>query len=98
MVTSTVLSKSFETEDPYQPVLAIRTIRDEQAQKHLFLAQKNASLKSGARGLQARKDLRAAEDKAQASKDMYVVCHSLNGRSRTDFSFFFFFFFFFFLD
>lgn len=54
------------------PVRAIRTIRDEQAQKHLFLAQKNASLKSGARGLQARKDLRVAEDKAKAARDVYV--------------------------
>ena len=35
------------------------------------MAQKNASLKSGARGLQARKDLRAAEDKLQASKEVY---------------------------
>ena len=67
-----VLSKSFETEDPSQPVHAIRTIRHERAEKQLFLAQKNASLKSGARGLQARKDLRAAEDKVQVSKEVYV--------------------------
>ncbi|KAF7592284.1 hypothetical protein BBP40_000415 [Aspergillus hancockii] len=61
------LSKSFETEDPLQPVSAIRQIRHDKIEKELFLAQKNASLKSGARGLQARKNLKAAESKFQAS-------------------------------
>ena len=65
-----VLSKSFETDDPFLPVHAIRTIRHEQVENQLFLAQKNASLKSGARGIQARKDLKAVEGKAQASKEL----------------------------
>ncbi|KAF3016639.1 hypothetical protein E8E15_005091 [Penicillium rubens] len=64
------LSKSFETEDPMQPVWAIRKIRHQKAEKHLFLAHKNASLKSGARGLQARKDLKAAEGKLEATSEM----------------------------
>ncbi|KAF7628538.1 ABC transporter [Aspergillus flavus] len=64
------LSKAFETEDPMQPVSAIRKVRHDKAEKELFLAQKNASLKSGARGLQARKDLKAAEDKFQASLEI----------------------------
>ncbi|KAJ5382172.1 hypothetical protein N7517_000083 [Penicillium concentricum] len=64
------LSKSFETEDPMQPVRAIRKIRQQKAEKHLFLAYKNASLKSGARGLQARKDLKAAEVKLEAASEM----------------------------
>ncbi|KAJ5480082.1 hypothetical protein N7530_005591 [Penicillium desertorum] len=62
------LSKSFE--DPMQPVWAIRKIRHQKAEKHLFLAHKNASLKSGARGLQARKDLKAAEGKLEATSEM----------------------------
>ncbi|KAE8401989.1 P-loop containing nucleoside triphosphate hydrolase protein [Aspergillus pseudonomiae] len=64
------LSKSFETDDPLQPVSAIRRVRHDKAEKDLFLAQKNASLKSGARGLQARKDLKAAENKFQASLEI----------------------------
>ncbi|KAL5365498.1 P-loop containing nucleoside triphosphate hydrolase protein [Aspergillus floccosus] len=65
-----VLSKSFETEDPLEPVLAIRRIRHERTEQQLFLAQKNASLKSGTRGLQARKDLKAVEAKYQASLEL----------------------------
>lgn len=65
-----VLSKSFDTDDSSQPVRAIRTIRHEKLSSQLFLAQKNASLKSGARGLQARKDLKVVEEKVQASKEL----------------------------
>jgi hypothetical protein len=72
-LTIQVLSKSFETEDPMQPVWAIRKIRHQKAEKHLFLAHKNASLKSGARGLQARKDLKAAEGKLEATSEMSVA-------------------------
>ncbi|KAE8355363.1 P-loop containing nucleoside triphosphate hydrolase protein [Aspergillus coremiiformis] len=64
------LSKSFETEDPLHPVSAIRKIRHDKTEEELFLAQKNASLKSGARGLQARKDLKAAESKFLASLEL----------------------------
>ncbi|PLB39924.1 ABC-F family ATP-binding cassette domain-containing protein [Aspergillus candidus] len=65
-----VLSKSFEADDPLFPVRAIRQIRHEQLEYQLFVAQKNASLKSGARGIQARKDLKAIEEKVQASREM----------------------------
>ncbi|GAQ10335.1 ABC transporter F family member 3 [Aspergillus lentulus] len=65
-----VLSKSFETDDPVAPVRAIRRVRHDEIEKQLFLAQKNASLKSGARGLQARKDLKAAETRYEASKEL----------------------------
>ncbi|RHZ47969.1 hypothetical protein CDV55_100606 [Aspergillus turcosus] len=65
-----LLSKSFETDDPVAPVRAIRRLRHDDIEKQLFLAQKNASLKSGARGLQARKDLKAAEARYQASKEL----------------------------
>ncbi|KKK15931.1 hypothetical protein AOCH_000646 [Aspergillus ochraceoroseus] len=64
------LSKSFETEDPLQPVRGIRKIRHDEVEKQLFLAQKNASLKSGARGLQARKELKSVESKLQTSKEL----------------------------
>ncbi|KAI9044029.1 ABC-F family ATP-binding cassette domain-containing protein [Aspergillus affinis] len=62
-----LLSKSFETDDPLQPVHAIRRVQHDTIEKRLFLAQKNASLKSGARGLQARKDLKAMESKHEES-------------------------------
>lgn len=65
-----VLSKTFETEDPLQPVKGIRKIRHDDIEKQLFLAQKNASLKSGARGLQARKELKSVETKLQTSKEL----------------------------
>jgi hypothetical protein len=64
------LSKSFETDDPLKPVQAIRKIRHEQAEKKLFLAHKNAHLKSGARGLQARKGLKAAESKLESTQEL----------------------------
>ncbi|KAJ5523776.1 hypothetical protein N7494_010426 [Penicillium frequentans] len=64
------LSKSFEAEDPLKPVQAIRKIRHEQAEQKLFLAHKNAHLKSGARGLQARKDLKAAESKLDSAQEL----------------------------
>ncbi|KAJ5378563.1 hypothetical protein N7509_011682 [Penicillium cosmopolitanum] len=68
--TADLLSKSFETEDPIHPVRAIREIRHEQATKKLFLAQKMANLKSGTRGLQARKDLKAAESNLETSQEI----------------------------
>jgi hypothetical protein len=65
-----VLSQSFETENPLEPVRAIRKIKHQNAKKLLFLAHKNANLKSGARGLQARKDLKAAEAKLESTREM----------------------------
>ncbi|KAK1139372.1 hypothetical protein N8T08_000823 [Aspergillus melleus] len=62
-----LLSKSFETDDPLQPVHAFRRVQHDTIEKRLFLAQKNAGLKSGARGLQARKDLKSMESKHEAS-------------------------------
>lgn len=77
--TVSVLSKSFETENPLAPVQCIRNIRHEQAEKKLFLAHKNANLKSGARGLQARKDLKAAEAKLESTQELYgIQCHNFH--------------------
>lgn len=69
-----VLSKALEeTEDPLEPVRAIRQLRHEQLGKQLFLAQKNASLRSGSRGLQARKELKSLENKVTASEELFVL-------------------------
>ncbi|PWY89991.1 P-loop containing nucleoside triphosphate hydrolase protein [Aspergillus heteromorphus CBS 117.55] len=62
-----ILSRSFESDDLLQPVRAIRTVRHSDMEKELFLAQKTAHLKSGARGLQARKELKSAESRLQDS-------------------------------
>lgn len=70
LYTLQVLSKSFESDDPLQPVKAIRTVRHDDVEKQLFLAQKMASLRSGARGLQARKELRSAEARLEASLEL----------------------------
>ncbi|EFE30966.1 uncharacterized protein ARB_02160 [Trichophyton benhamiae CBS 112371] len=51
------------------PAKAIRQLRHETCQHQLFLAQKNASLRSGARGLQARKDLKTAENRLEESAE-----------------------------
>lgn len=68
-----MLSKSLEQEDPLAPVLAIRKLRHEQLAEQLFLAQKNASIRSGARGLQARKELNAIENRVAASTKLSVA-------------------------
>ncbi|TQB77106.1 hypothetical protein MPDQ_005592 [Monascus purpureus] len=67
---ATILAKSFDTDDPLEPVRAIRKIRHEKLEEQLFLAQKNSNLKSGARGFQARKDLKAAESKLEVSRKL----------------------------
>ncbi|KAL4873824.1 hypothetical protein BDV12DRAFT_207551 [Aspergillus spectabilis] len=64
------LAQSFETEDPLQPLRVLRRIRHDDIEKQLFLAQKNSNLKSGARGLQARKELKSVESKLQSSKEL----------------------------
>ncbi|KAL5342455.1 P-loop containing nucleoside triphosphate hydrolase protein [Aspergillus crustosus] len=63
------LAKSFEMEDPIQPVRSIRRIRHDEVEKQLFIAQKMANLKSGTRGLQARKELKSVESKLQTSRE-----------------------------
>ncbi|PYH92552.1 P-loop containing nucleoside triphosphate hydrolase protein [Aspergillus ellipticus CBS 707.79] len=65
-----LLSRSFESDDPLQPVRAIRAVRHRDTEKDLFLAQKMAHLKSGARGLQARKELKSAESKLENSLEL----------------------------
>ncbi|KAI1936054.1 hypothetical protein LOZ66_004972 [Ophidiomyces ophidiicola] len=62
------LSRAFDgTEDKFGPVRTLRQLQHELLEEDLFLAQKNAALKSGARGLQARKELKVAESKVSDS-------------------------------
>ncbi|KAJ2990250.1 hypothetical protein NUW58_g3047 [Xylaria curta] len=55
------LSRGVESTDPFDGVRSLRKIRRERLQKDLFLKAKDAKLRSGARGMQARKALIAAE-------------------------------------
>ncbi|RDW90227.1 ABC-F family ATP-binding cassette domain-containing protein [Aspergillus mulundensis] len=64
------LSRSLEIEDPLEPVRRIRRLRHDDIEKQLLLAQKSADMKSGARGLQARKNLEVVESKLQGSKEL----------------------------
>ncbi|PTB45510.1 uncharacterized protein TrAFT101_000953 [Trichoderma asperellum] len=56
-----VLADGVDASDPYAPIRALRGLKHEKLQKRLFLVDKEARLRSGARGLQARKALVAFE-------------------------------------
>lgn len=56
-----VLADGVDASDPYAPIRALRGLKHEKLQKRLFLVDKDARLRSGARGLQARKALVAFE-------------------------------------
>ncbi|KAL5090596.1 hypothetical protein Trisim1_004221 [Trichoderma cf. simile WF8] len=56
-----VLSDGVDAADPYAPIRALRGLKHEKLQKRHFLVDKEARLRSGARGLQARKALVAFE-------------------------------------
>jgi hypothetical protein len=51
------LSNGVNSTDPLGALRALRKLRLEQMQKRLFVLDKDARLRSGARGLQARKAL-----------------------------------------
>uniref|UniRef100_A0A0B7JLT1 ABC transporter domain-containing protein n=1 Tax=Bionectria ochroleuca TaxID=29856 RepID=A0A0B7JLT1_BIOOC len=55
------LSAGVDAADPYAPVQALRRLKHERLQHRLFKLSKDARLRSGARGLQARKTLVAFE-------------------------------------
>ncbi|KAL0933190.1 ABC transporter [Colletotrichum truncatum] len=63
-----VLSDGINSSDPYGPVRAVRTLRHEKNLKQLFQVDKNARLRSGDRGLAARKALKAFEKTTAESK------------------------------
>lgn len=61
-MVSTVLSPAIEKSgDPYAPVRALRKVRHDRLKKQLFEMDKDARLRSGQRGFQARKALTAFE-------------------------------------
>ncbi|KAM0484237.1 hypothetical protein ACHAPX_001656 [Trichoderma viride] len=67
-----VLADGVDASDPYAPIRALRGLKHEKLQKRLFLVDKEARMRSGARGLQARKALVAFEKvvaDSQASLD-----------------------------
>ncbi|KAK2000134.1 ABC transporter [Colletotrichum falcatum] len=55
------LSDAINSTDPYSPVRAVRAVRHDRNQKRFFREDKNARLRSGDRGLAARKALKAFE-------------------------------------
>lgn len=55
------LSDGVDASDPYAPIKALRGLKHERIQKKLFLLDKDARLRSGARGMAARKALLAFE-------------------------------------
>ncbi|KAI8959959.1 P-loop containing nucleoside triphosphate hydrolase protein [Daldinia sp. FL1419] len=59
-----VLSRGIDDGDPYSALRAFRKVQHGRLQKELFLKDKDARLRSGARGMQARKALIAIEKKA----------------------------------
>ncbi|KAK1635132.1 ABC transporter [Colletotrichum phormii] len=61
------LSDGINSTDSVGPVRAIRALRHERNQKHLFQVDKNARLRSRDRGLAARKALKAFEKKVAES-------------------------------
>ncbi|KAI1849318.1 hypothetical protein JX266_004813 [Neoarthrinium moseri] len=66
-----VLSKGIESADAYGALRGLRKFRYNQLQKDLFLKDKDARLRSGARGMQARKALIAAEREVAAFETIY---------------------------
>ncbi|GLA58277.1 hypothetical protein AtubIFM56815_008597 [Aspergillus tubingensis] len=64
------LSQGIDTSDPYAPVRALRSLKHERLQKRLFILDKDARLRSGMRGMQARKALVAFEKVVAESKRM----------------------------
>ncbi|RYP91412.1 hypothetical protein DL770_002457 [Monosporascus sp. CRB-9-2] len=65
------LSSSVESGNPYGALRGLRKIRYDRLQKELFLKDKDARLRSGARGLQARKALTAIEKKVAEFQSQY---------------------------
>ena len=66
-----VLSRSFENpKDHCAPVQALRQVRYERSKRELFEVEKNARLRSGARGAQARAELIAFESQVAQAKDL----------------------------
>ncbi|KAI2635012.1 P-loop containing nucleoside triphosphate hydrolase protein [Xylaria nigripes] len=66
-----VLSRGVESANPFDALRSLRKVRRERLQKELFIKTKDAKLQSGARGMQARKNLIAAEKRATEFDVLY---------------------------
>ncbi|KAK4660868.1 hypothetical protein QC762_122860 [Podospora pseudocomata] len=64
------LTKGVNDPDPYGTLRAVRKLKYERMQKKLFVLDKDASLRSGARGLQARKALVEFEKEVEKAEKM----------------------------
>jgi hypothetical protein len=65
------LSEGVDATDPHAPIRALRRLKHERLQKKLFRLDKDARLRSGARGMQARKALVAFEKVVAESNTLY---------------------------
>lgn len=72
LIPPAVLSDGVDASDPYAPVRALRSLKHERDQKKLFRLDKEARLRSGMRGLQARKALKEFEKVIAESSALYV--------------------------
>ncbi|KAI1107752.1 P-loop containing nucleoside triphosphate hydrolase protein [Jackrogersella minutella] len=66
-----VLSRAVDNGDSFGALKAFRKVQHERLQKELFLKDKDARLRSGARGMQARKALIAMEKKVAEFRSLY---------------------------
>ncbi|KAK6087443.1 ABC transporter [Seiridium cupressi] len=66
-----LLSRGVESTSAYAALRGLRKVQHERLQKELFLKDKDARLRSGARGMQARKALVAMEKEVAAFQNIY---------------------------
>jgi hypothetical protein len=67
------LTQGVESTNAFGALRSLRKIRHERLQKELFLKAKDAKLRSGSRGMQARKALVAMEKTVAEFGAMYAV-------------------------
>lgn len=74
------LADGVNSSDPYGALWALRKLRHERMQKRLFVLDKDARLRSGARGLQARKALSEFEKAVAEHSALYETLAPWRGR------------------
>lgn len=72
-MTPVDLSTAIEGPDPLAPVRALRTVKHQRVLDQFFLLDKDARLRSGARGRAAREALLAFEKVVEESQAKYAV-------------------------
>jgi hypothetical protein len=70
---SAELSSGVNSTDPYAPLRSLRGVQHARKQKRLFILDKDARLRSGARGMAARKALLAFEKEVADFEEQYVL-------------------------